>query len=443
MDGPAELIDSSMTTGGSGGAVRFRSPDARQTGAPPMSTSVDSCRICASTALQLVLDLGDQPLANGLRADRETTQPIFPLIVCRCERCGTVQLTETVSPGLLFKRYVWTTGTSDAVREYSRTFCERLVSRSRPGPLFVVEVASNDGTFLKPFAERGDRVLGVDPAENIAAMAEQSGVPTIAEFFGAGVAGRIAARGGPADVVFARNVISHVADVNDVMAGIARCLREDGTGAIEFHRADVILDELHYDSIYHEHLFYHSLHSIEQLLERFALIPFDIATSSISGGSLIVYFSKTRRNGSEALDSMRERERRLGVAHAEPWRQFAERSLRHREKLRGLVDAAVARGRVIGYGASARSATLMSCCGIDARHLRTIADRSPLKHGLFAPGTGIEIVAPARAFADRPDAILLLAWNFRDEILAHIRADHDWHGEVILPLPGDPTPVRL
>ena len=192
---------------------------------------------------------------------------------------------------MLFKHYVWVTGTSDGARQTSRLSASGWQSRS-PGRLFVLEVASNDGTFLRRFAERGDRVLGVDPAENIAAMAAQSGIPTLPKFFGLDVAPRSSSVARPVDVVFARNVIPHVADANDVVAGMAHCLREDGTGAIEFHRAGHHPGGLHYDSIYHEHLFYHSLHSMDYLLGRHGLVPFDVTTSPISGGSLVVYFSE-------------------------------------------------------------------------------------------------------------------------------------------------------
>ena len=202
------------------------------------SFSIERCRVCDGPDIAPVFDLGRQPLANSLRRSVSEVLPTFPLAICRCDRCGTIQLTETVSPDMLFKQYVWVTGTSEGARQYSRTFAERMVERCRPGALFVVEVASNDGTFLQRFAERGDRVLGVDPAQNIAAMAERSGIPTVAEFFGLDVAKRIVAQHGEADAVFARNVIPHVANALDVVAGMAHCLRADGTGAIEFHRAD-------------------------------------------------------------------------------------------------------------------------------------------------------------------------------------------------------------
>jgi SAM-dependent methyltransferase len=406
--------------------------------ASPSSCTIDRCRICESDQLETVLDLGRQPLANSLRRHKDESLPTFPLAICRCGDCGTIQLTETVAPEILFTQYVWVTGTSEGARRYSEVFCDRIIDRAHGDTRFVLEVASNDGTFLKPFAARGDRVLGVDPAQNIAAIAGRAGIPTMAEFFGLAAAGRIVALHGPADIVFARNVIPHVADANDVVAGMAHCLRQDGLGAIEFHRADIILDELHYDSIYHEHLFYHSLHSVRRLLDRFELIPFDIDTSPISGGSLVVYFSKTRRPQTAPYSAMLAREDALGVGHAAPWREFAIRSRRHAAALTDLVESRKAEGkRLIGYGASARSSTLLNFCGITSRHLDVIADRAPLKHGTFTPGTSIPIVPPAEAFAVRPDVVLLLGWNFRDEILGQIREEHHWHGEVIVPLPGE------
>ena len=408
------------------------------------SHAIDRCRICESAAIRVVFDLGRQPLANSLREASAEVLPTYPLAICRCADCGTVQLTETVDPAVLFRHYVWVTGTSDGARHYSSVFCERLTRRCRPGTLRVVEVASNDGTFLKRFAEQGDAVLGIDPAENIAAMARSDGIPTLAEFFGLDLARRIVGRDGEADAVFARNVIPHVANASDVVAGMAHCLRPDGTGAIEFHRADVILEELHYDSIYHEHLFYHSLHSLGRLLDRFGLRPFDVSTSPISGGSLVVYFSRQARPPSSEYTAMMAREDELGVGLEEPWLEFARRSERHRALLTGLVRERLAQGkRVIGYGASARSSTLLNFCGIDARHLTGIADRAPLKHDRFTPGTDIRILPPERAFALDPDVVLLLGWNFRDEILGQIRDSLGWHGEVIVPLPGDPVIVSV
>jgi SAM-dependent methyltransferase len=408
----------------------------------PLSETLRSCRLCGSADIPAVLDLGTQPLANSLRRDRTEVLPTFPLVICRCSGCGTIQLTETVAPDVLFKEYVWVTGTSEGARRYAGVFCERMVARCAPGPLSVLEVASNDGTFLHRFAQRGDRVLGVDPAANIAAMARDAGIPTEAEFFGLEVAQRLVERDGPADAVFARNVIPHVANANDVVAGMAHCLKPDGTGAIEFHRADVILRELHYDSIYHEHLYYHSLHSITRLLARFDLTLFDVETSPISGGSYVVYFSRQPRPESAALVAARKAEQDLGVGEAGPWAEFARQCEAHRGQLHAIVKGLKSDGKkIIGYGASARSSTMLNYCGIDHRHLDVVIDRAPLKHDTYTPGTDVLIVPPDRAFALQPDVLLLLAWNFQEEILAQIREEHGWQGQVIIPLPGAPRVV--
>lgn len=410
-----------------------------------LSERIEHCRLCGESAIELILDLGTQPPANSLRRERDEALPAIPLVICRCAGCGTVQLTETVSPGYLFSQYFWVTGTSQGARDYSHLFCQRLTSRiPQKGKLFALEIASNDGTFLKRFQERGDRVLGVDPARNIAAVAEGQGIPTISAFFGLEIAQQIVSQHGQADAVFARNVIPHVADANDVVAGMAHCLKDDGTGAIEFHRADIILSELHYDSIYHEHLFYHSLNSLTMLLSRFGLTAFDITESPISGGSLVVYFSKGPRVHSGALREILEREEVLGIGESKPWQDFAQRCAQHRSALRRLVEKACEQGRrLIGYGASARSSTLLNYCGIDYRHLDVISDRNALKHGHYTPGTNIPIVTPRDAFLRHPDVVLLLAWNFRDEIVAQIRDEHGWHGEVIVPLPGDPEVISI
>jgi hypothetical protein len=411
---------------------------------PAASVTIDRCRICSDPGLETILDLGVQPLANSLRRNRKEVLPQFPLMICRCAACGTVQLTETVAPDTLFAHYVWVTGTSDGARRYSRVFCDRLIERAGPGRKFVVEVASNDGTFLRPFAERGDRVRGVDPARNIAAAADASGIPTMPAFFGIDAARAIVERDGQADVVFARNVLPHVADANDVVAGLAHCLNNSGTGAIEFHRADVILEELHYDSIYHEHLYFHSLESIRRLLDRAGLIPFDVTQSPISGGSFVVYFAKSMRARTAAYAAAVQHEDAVGVARAEPWAEFARKCERHRDQLRALVKAKHAEGkRIVGYGASARSSTMLNFAGIDRHLIDVVIDRAPLKHGTYTPGTDIPIVPPARAFERRPDVILLLAWNFRDEILAQLKSEFGWAGEVIVPLPGDPSVIAF
>ena len=407
-------------------------------------TTIAACRSCGSESLDPLLDLGAQPPANSLRRNVSDPLPSVPLRLCRCAVCCTVQLSETVDPAFLFQHYVWVTGTSRTAVEYGGVFCERLRQRvGRSGPLFVVEVASNDGTFLKRFQEAGDRVLGIDPAANIAAAAVEAGIPTWAEFFNEAGAARVVREHGLADAAFARNVLPHVPDPLAILRGMAACVRDDSVVAIEFHQADAILDELHYDSIYHEHLFFHSLATMEFLLRRAGLVPFDLATSPISGGSLVAYCAKGERPASAELVARRQHEATAGTNTLERWQEFSRRSEEHARRLRGVVDGLVAEGkRMIGYGASARSSTLLNFCGIDHRQLLAVADRSPYKHGLLTPGTDVRILPPAEALALRPDAVLLLAWNFRDEIIDELRRS-GFRGTVVLPLPGDPVTIQL
>ena len=408
-----------------------------------ISKSISCCRLCGSSDLDPILDLGLQPPANSIRAKLDQHLDSVPLAICRCRICTTVQLTETVSPEYLFRDYVWVTGTSKTAQVYSQIFFENIIQRCYQEKLFIVEVASNDGTFLKRFHEQRHRVLGVDPAQNLASVAEAAGIPTLPEFFGLKTAQSVTQVHGYADVVIARNVLPHVPDPNNVVAGMAHCLKEDGIGAIEFHWVDKILSELHYDSIYHEHFFYHSLHSIEQLLVRHSLTLFDVTESPISGGSLVAYFSKARRPRTIQLVEKLALENKRGLAALETWREFATRSLEHRIKLKEMVESEIKAGkRIIGYGASARSSTLLNFCGIDHRHLACIADQSPLKHNRYTPGTNILIVSPERAFEAHPDTILLLAWNFKDEIMSRL-IEVGFHGNVIVPLPGNPQLLRI
>ena len=412
--------------------------------APQLSQTIQSCRLCAHTVLEHILDATTQPPANSLRAPNESEPVAIPLILCRCAACGTIQLSETVDPGYLFSHYVWVTGTSAAAKHYAETFSELVLGRARPGMLRVLEVASNDGTFLRPFLSKGHTVVGVDPAANIAEVANKAGIRTHPEFFGRNAAAKLLVKHGGFDVVFARNVIPHVKDPNDVVAGMVQALAPGGLLAIEFHRADVILEELHYDSIYHEHLFYHSLASMELLARSHGLNVFDVTVSPISGGSYVAYFSREIKNPSAALSEARAREERLGIAGAEAWRRFATRCKSHRDALRREFESLKsAGGRIIGFGASARSSTLLKFAGIASGMLACIADNNPLKSGRLTPGTNVPIVSSAEAFQLRPDAVLLLAWNFEEEIIREIQKTHGWSGPVLVPLPGQPRLRRI
>jgi len=410
-----------------------------------ISKKIDECRICKSSDLKEILDLGSQPPANSLRNTLTDPLKLAPLTICRCENCALVQLTETLEPGYLFSEYLWVTGTSGTAKDYSEIFCDRTLSRTdNQKELFVLEIASNDGTFLQPFKNKGHRVLGVDPAKNLGKISNEAGITTYIDFFGLNVSKKIVENYGYVDIIFARNVISHADNAHDVVAGIANSLKDDGVGVIEFHRADVILEELQYDSIYHEHLFYHSLKSINILIENFGLNIFDISESPISGGSFVIYFSKKPRNKSLKYKKALGREETLNSNSLAKWMEFASRCKKHKEKLNRMVSEELSQGKnLIGFGASARSATLLNFCRLNNSHVKMIADNNTLKHNKFTPGSNIEIASPSKAFSLRPDTILLLAWNFKDEIINSLKTVHNFRGHIIIPLPSQPVKISI
>jgi len=409
-----------------------------------ISKTIIKCRLCGGKDLKTILELGEQPPANSLRKNVSDTLENVPLTICRCAKCTTIQLTETIDPEYMFSNYIWVTGTSKGAREYSQVFANRILSKLKNSDdLFIVEIASNDGTFLHRFKESGHRVLGIDPAKNLAESAEKNGIPTVADFFGLNVAKQVTDTHGQADIVIARNVIPHVPDPNDVVAGMANCLKENGVGAIEFHWIDKILSELHYDSIYHEHFFYHSLHSINELLLMHGLSLFDVAESPISGGSLVAFFSKEKRDITKKLKEKLSWESEHGIASIEAWEEFAKKSFQHRKALKSMIEAeSLANKKIIGYGASARSSTLLNFCGINHNHFICVADQNPLKHNRYTPGTDIPIISPDEALKESPDTIVILAWNFKDEIIEDLR-EKGFKGNVIIPLPNDPYLLEI
>jgi novobiocin biosynthesis protein NovU/D-mycarose 3-C-methyltransferase len=403
----------------------------------PVVCVITACRACGSAGLAPVLALGEHPLANALKGSAAEPETRFPLSLVFCEGCGLAQIAETVAKERLFSTYVWVTGTSSTARAFAEEFARMAhgVRALAAGDL-VVEVASNDGTFLRPFAARGCRVVGVDPAANIASVANAEGVPTVNAFWDAALAGRLAAEHGRAQLVLARNVIAHASDLHGVIDGIRHMLADDGIGAVEFHSALHILEDLQYDSIYHEHLCYFSVRSFDRLLKARGLCPRHVESSPISGGASIVYFSRTAGAPSRQYLDALDREARAGVTQLSAWRSFAERCEEHRRQSNAMAQTFAGR-TVVGFGASARSATFLNFCGFSTREIAAVIDSSPLKRHRYTPGSSIPIVTPDEGFAMRPDLIVVLAWNFRDEIVALCRA-RGYHGTFMVPFPNEP-----
>jgi hypothetical protein len=302
----------------------------------------------------------------------------------------------------------------------------------------VVEIASNDGTFLQQFKDRGCPVLGVDPAMNIATLATEAGIPTWAEFFNIGIAKRILAEKPRPNIVMARNVIPHVKEIHSIVEGISALVDNEGVVAIEFHYAKTIVDELHYDSIYHEHLFYFSIKSISELFAKYGLAPFDVFNSPISGGSLVLLFSrKNAVERSAAINKATEIEDFSKLNELSTWQQFGVASEKHADSLKTIVLEYAKKDRLIAYGASARSSTLMNFVGISAKEIECVIDRNPIKQGLYTPGTNIPMVSYVEGLIKLDGKhLLLLAWNFEDEIVADLRAA-GFTGDIIVPLPDE------
>ena len=396
---------------------------------------IDACRLCSSKDLHDVLDLGYQPPANSLRRSLEEFVPVAPLKLVRCGQCASVQLTATVAPDYLFSQYVWVTATSATARMYSETFQIEVLTRSKLSSPFVVEVASNDGTFLKQFKHQGCQILGIDPAQNIAVDASNAGIPTLAEFFDINVAKRILTEYSQPNIVMARNVIPHVKEIHSIVEGMAALVDSEGMVVIEFHYAQTIANELHYDSIYHEHLFYFSVKSISALFAQYGLYPFDVFSSPISGGSLVLFFSKQKKEYTQKLFDLIDIEKKSGLNEAQTWHQFGEESKQHANNLKSIVKKYAKISPLIAYGASARSSTLMNFAGISNKEIEYVIDRNPIKHTLFTPGTNIKIISYEEGLKRLEGRhLLLLAWNFEEEVVADLRAS-GFNGDIIVPLP--------
>lgn len=406
-----------------------------------MPGTISGCRSCGSGGLLPVLSLGRTPLANALLPPEGLHEPeaTYPLDLVFCPACSLVQITETVPPEQLFGEYFYFSSFSDTMVGHARDLVRRLVGERGLGPgSLAAEVASNDGYLLQFYREAGIPVLGVEPAANIARVAEQKGIPTVCEFFGAGVAERLAAEGHAADVVHANNVLAHVADLNGVVEGFRRLLKPGGTTSIEVPYVRDMVEGTEFDTIYHEHLCYFSLTTLDRLFRRHGLVIWNVERLAIHGGSLRV-FATPAASAPEPAGSVRAllaEEQGWGVDTAGYYLGFAGRVERLKRELCGLVSELRAGGkRIAAYGASAKGSTLLNYFGIGAETLEFVADRSTVKQGRFTPGTHLPIRPPEALLEAQPDYVLLLTWNFADEILGQQAEYRRRGGRFIVPVP--------
>lgn len=404
---------------------------------------ISTCRICKSREIIEFLDLGKQPYANSLLKSPSEKESFYPLSLSFCRNCTLVQLNHTANPKELFSNYVWLTSTSSTAREYAVDFCKETVSRIKNLKNdYVLEIASNDGTFLKPFAQKGYKVLGIDPAKNIVDIAVSNGIPTVCEFFGVNSVKKIIKERGRAKTLIARNVLPHVANIHDFVEGMSMVLDDKGLLALEVHYAKTIYEQLHYDSIYHEHLCYFTVKSLETILNKYNLYIEDITKSPISGGSLVVYAKKTKTKESTYVLKLKLEEKQMKLNTLERWEDFAAKVKQHRKELLRILHANKNKV-IVGYGASARSSTLLNYCNIDSKLISVIADQNPLKQGLYTAGTHILIDNPENVMRKNPDFFVILAWNFKSEIIKILKEKYKFSGKVLIPLPNDPEIITI
>lgn len=399
------------------------------------------CRSCEHGDLRPILSLGRTPLANALLTAEQLREPeaTFPLDLVFCPACALVQITETVPPEVLFREYAYLSSFSDTVVQNAEGIVRRLIGLEGLGSeSLAVEIASNDGYLLQHYHHKGIPVLGIEPAANIARVArDERGIPTVCEFFGAELAAELVAGGRAADVVHGNNVLAHVADLNGVVRGIATVLKPRGVAVIEVPYVKDLIDHCEFDTIYHEHLCYFSLTALDRLFRRHGLVIRDVERIPIHGGTLRIFASRAEwAIPGEAVKSLLAEEAAWGVDREEFYRGFGAKVERLRASLLELLGGLKAQGRrIAAYGASAKGSTLLNFFGIGADTLEFVVDRSTVKQGRYTPGTHLPILAPERVLELRPDYLLLLTWNFADEILAQQQAFRDQGGRFIIPIP--------
>jgi 2-polyprenyl-3-methyl-5-hydroxy-6-metoxy-1,4-benzoquinol methylase len=399
------------------------------------------CRLCGSALEHTFIDLGMSPLANAyLRADQlACSEPFYPLHARVCGQCYLVQLAEFESPKNIFANYSYFSSFSDSWLRHASDYARRMIHQLHlNGTNLVVEVGSNDGYLLQYFKAGGISVLGVEPAANVASQAESKGVPTLTKFFTEHTALELASTGQQADLLICNNVLAHVPELNDFVAGLKAILKPGGTISIEVPHLLRLIQNNQFDTIYHEHFSYFSFYTVEKILARHELKVVDVEELPTHGGSLRILASH-ERDGVKVqsrVAELRKREEKEGLLKLETYRSFADRV---REAKRALLEFLVplrAAGKsIVGYGAPAKASTLLNYCGIGRNFLDYTVDISPHKQHHFLPGTHIPICHPNRIRETRPDYLLILPWNLRDEIVEQRAYIREWGGRFIIPIP--------
>ena len=401
-----------------------------------------NCRFCGAELKHTFVDLGMSPLCESyLTAEHlNEMEPFFPLHVQVCSKCFLVQLPEYVGPESIFTEYAYFSSYSDSWLAHSKSYTEQMIERFSLGSgNLVIELASNDGYLLQYFVQKSVPVLGVEPAANVAAVAEQKGVPTLIKFFGRETARQLSAEGRQADLLLGNNVLAQVPDINDFVGGMKILLKSQGVITMEFPHLQRLMEQNQFDTIYHEHFSYFSLLTAEKIFAAHGLRLFDVEELPTHGGSLRIYArhaSDDSKPVSARITELRNREQQLGYTKIETYAKFAEQVKETKRKLLDFLISAKRSGkRIAGYGAPGKGNTLLNYCAIRTDFIDYTVDRNPYKHGRYLPGTHVPIFAPERIRETRPDYLLILPWNLKDEIIKQNSFIREWGGKFVVPIP--------
>lgn len=400
------------------------------------------CRFCRTPLKYSFTDLGMSPLANSYLKPEDLRQmePFYPLQAYVCETCYLVQLAEVQTPEQIFSDYAYFSSYSETWLKHSKAYTEHMMERfGFDSGSLVVEIASNDGYLLQYFKEKGVPVLGVEPAENVAKVAQVAGIPTIVKFFGVQTATELAAEGKRADLLVGNNVLAHVPNLNDFVRGMKILLKLQGIITMEFHHLMRLMMENQFDTIYHEHFSYFSFFTVEKVFAEHGLTIFDVEELPTHGGSLRIYARHAEDETKSITDhvkELRDRELRAGFNKIETYTSFAQKVRVTKRKLLGFLIQAKEEGKsIVGYGAPAKGNTLLNYCGIRSDFIDCTVDRSPYKQGHFLPGTHIPIYHPDRIKETMPDYLLILPWNLKDEIMEQMAYVREWGCQFVVPIP--------
>ena len=402
---------------------------------------LDFCRLCKSKNLEKVLDLGKTPPANSFlkKSQLKDKEDFFPLVVNCCTDCGQLQLGHIVNPEILFRHYVWVSSTSSVTvrhfEEYANSVFKKI--KLKKGDL-VVEPGSNDGVLLKPFKNLGANVLGVDPARNVATRATKGGIPTLPHFFSLKIAKQIAKKYGRAKVITANNCFAHIHDLDEVVNGVKELLDKEGTFVIEAPYNIDFLEKNLFDIVYHEHLSYIAINPLDKFFYSHGMRIFDVVKRDVHGGSVRIFvkFGDAKHHINKSVQEFIDREKKKNLSDVFIYKKFAKKVQKNKLELVKLLKKLKKEKKTIaGYGAPAKSTTLLHYFDIGKDTIDFIVDDSRFKHGLFTPGKHISIVPTEQLYIRKPDYVLILAWNFAESIMKMHKKYKDDGGKFIIPVP--------